>query len=53
MPVTQSLTLADRLQALGKTYELHIFGYENHVISGRAAERDALAIAWYQKHATD
>ena len=53
MPVTQSLALADRLQEFGKTYELHIFGYENHVISGRAIERDALAIAWYKKHATD
>ena len=53
MPVTQSLALANRLQELGKTYELHIFGYENHVISGRAIERDALATAWYEKHATD
>ncbi len=53
MPVTQSLALVDRLQKLDKTYELHIFGYENHVISGRAIERDALATAWFEKHATD
>ena len=53
MPVTQSLALADRLQELNKTYELHIFGYENHVISGRASDRDALAAAWFEKHATD
>jgi dipeptidyl aminopeptidase/acylaminoacyl peptidase len=50
MPVTQSLTLADRLQEHGKTYELHVLGYENHAISGRAIERDALATAWYEKH---
>lgn len=53
MPVTQSLRLASHLQELDKTYELHIFGYENHMISGRARERDALAIAWFEKHAND
>jgi dipeptidyl aminopeptidase/acylaminoacyl peptidase len=50
MPVTQSLSLARRLSELDKVFELHVFGYENHVISGRAGERDALAIAWYEKH---
>lgn len=53
MPVTQSLTLVDRLQEHGKIYELHILGYENHAISGRAVERDALTTAWYKKHDTD
>ena len=53
MPVAQSLALADRLQEAGKNYELHIFGYENHAISGRAAERDALAISWFEKHVSD
>jgi len=51
MPVTQSLALAERLQQFGQDYELHVFGYEDHVISGRAAERDALAVAWYERHA--
>jgi dipeptidyl aminopeptidase/acylaminoacyl peptidase len=51
MPVTQSLALAARLQELDKTYELHVFAYENHVISGRDDERDALATSWYEKHA--
>ena len=50
MPVTQSLALAGRLQDLNKTYELHVFGYENHMISGRAIDRDALAAAWFTKH---
>jgi dipeptidyl aminopeptidase/acylaminoacyl peptidase len=53
MPVTQSLSLASRLQAVGGTYELHIFGYDNHAISGRAAERDRLATAWFRKHDID
>lgn len=53
MPVTQSLALADRLQELGKVFELHVFGYENHMISGRANNRDALVTAWFERHATD
>lgn len=53
MPVTQSLALADRLQELEKPYDLHIFAYEDHMISGRAIERDALATAWYEKHGAD
>lgn len=50
MPVTQSLALAARLEALDKVYELHVFGYENHTISGKAAERDALTVDWFRKH---
>ena len=53
MPVAQSLALVDRLQEHSKTYELHVFAYENHMISGRAIERDALAAAWYEKHDTN
>jgi dipeptidyl aminopeptidase/acylaminoacyl peptidase len=50
MPVTQSLSFAKRLSELGKVFELHVVGYENHMISGHAGKRDALAIAWYEKH---
>ena len=53
MPVSQSLALAERLQALGKTYELHVFAYQDHQISGRAADRDALAAMWFRRHAPD
>jgi dipeptidyl aminopeptidase/acylaminoacyl peptidase len=53
MPVTQSLALAARLQDAGKKYELHIFGYENHAISTGAVQRDAIAAAWYKRHAPD
>ena len=53
MPVGQSLRLAATLQALGKSYELHVFGYQNHMISGMAVERDALATAWFERHVSD
>ena len=53
MPVSQSLDLVTKLQALGKIYELHIFGYQNHMISGKSAERDALAMAWFERHSND
>jgi dipeptidyl aminopeptidase/acylaminoacyl peptidase len=53
MPVTQSLALAGRLQELKKVYSLHIFGYDNHVISGNAAERDAEVVAWFRRHAAN
>ena len=50
MPVTQSLALARHLEALGKLYELHIYAAENHMISGRAADRDASIAAWFRRH---
>ena len=53
MPVNQSLALAGRLQELGKVYEMRIFGYENHRISGRAFARDAQAVAWFERHSAD
>ena len=53
MPVNQSLALAGRLQELGKVYEMHIFGYENHRISGRACARDAQAVEWFERHSAN
>ncbi len=53
MPVDQSLALAGRLQELGKVYEMYIFGYENHRISGRAPARDAQAVAWFERHSAN
>ena len=53
MPVNQSLALAGRLQELGKVYEMHIFGYENHRISGRALARDAQAVEWFERHSAN
>lgn len=45
----QALDLAAALERLGKPYELKIFHGEKHVIAGRAAERDADAIAWFRR----
>ena len=53
IPVSQSLSLATRLNELGKPFELHVFGGEGHTISGRATERDRLAARWFDSHAGD
>ena len=53
MPVSQSLSLAARLNDLGKPFELHVSATEGHTISGRATERDALAARWFDSHAGD
>lgn len=53
VPVAQSLALAERLQSLGKPYELHVLAYQNHQLSGRAAERDALVTGWFRRHVPD
>ncbi|HEV7692346.1 MAG TPA: prolyl oligopeptidase family serine peptidase [Hyphomonadaceae bacterium] len=45
-----AIALADKLKALGKPYQLKIFEGETHVIPGKAAERDADAIAWFRVH---
>lgn len=42
--------LASALRALDRPYELKIFAGEGHVISGRAAERDADAVRWFRRH---
>ena len=46
-----SLELARRLQELGRTYELHVFAKEGHVIGRRSRERDAAVIAWFARFA--
>lgn len=44
-----AIELATALQRLGKPYELKIFHGEGHIITGRAAERDADAIRWFKR----
>ncbi len=44
-----SIQLAAALVKLGKPYELKIFLGENHVLTGRAAERDADAARWFRR----
>jgi dipeptidyl aminopeptidase/acylaminoacyl peptidase len=45
MPPSQTLELASLLEDEGKTYELVIYGYDNHRISRHVEERDVGAIA--------
>ena len=44
-----ALAMAGALAQAGKPYELHVFYDEGHVISGRAVERDADAVAWFRR----
>ncbi len=47
----QSLALAQKLQALGKEYELVVHAGSNHVLSDWRVQRDALAVDWFRTHA--
>jgi dipeptidyl aminopeptidase/acylaminoacyl peptidase len=47
---SHSLALAQKLQALGKPYQLIIRAGANHNLSGWVAERDAQAIEWFRQH---
>lgn len=47
---SQSLTIAQKLQSLGKTYELIIYAGDNHRLTRNQLDRDRRAIAWFRKH---
>jgi len=49
VPPTQALEMARALMQAGKPYELKIFHGANHVLTDRAAERDADAVAWFRR----
>ena len=44
-----ALALAAALEKLDRSYELKIFHGEEHVLSGRTAERDADAMRWFRR----
>jgi dipeptidyl aminopeptidase/acylaminoacyl peptidase len=46
---SQSLAFAQKLQDLGKTYELVIYAGDNHFISRNQEDRDRRAVAWFRK----
>lgn len=46
-----ALRLALRLDAAGAPYELHVLAGGSHTLAERAAERDALVVAWFRRHA--
>ncbi len=47
---SHSLNLAQRLQRLGKTYELVIYAGDNHGLRRNQVERDRRAADWFKKH---
>lgn len=46
-----ALRLAERLQQLGRTYELVVYGGDDHILSRNREERDRRAAAWFQRFA--
>ena len=48
---SQSLALAQKLQTLGKEYELVVHAGSNHVLSDWRVQRDARAVEWFRAHA--
>ena len=47
---SHSLNLAQRLQRLGKTYELVIYAGDNHNLRRNQVERDRRVADWFKKH---
>jgi len=46
----QSLTIAQKLQDLGKTYELVIYAEDGHSLRRNQEDRDRRANAWFKRH---
>ena len=47
---SQSLTIAQKLQDLGKTYELIIYAGDGHILSRNQEDRDRRAMVWFKRH---
>lgn len=45
-----SLNLAQRLQKLGRTYELVVYAGDNHILSNNKEDRDRRAALWFKRH---
>lgn len=43
-----SLSLAEKLQSLGKTYQLKIYAGDNHILAKSQIERDREAVSWFK-----
>lgn len=46
----QSLLLAEKLQSLGKIYQLKIFAGDNHILNKNQIERDRETVAWFKSY---
>jgi dipeptidyl aminopeptidase/acylaminoacyl peptidase len=47
---SQSLAIAQKLQDLGKTYELIIYAEDGHILSRNQEDRDRRAVGWFKRH---
>lgn len=47
---SQALELAGKLQAFGKTYELHVYAEDDHPLSINRLEREQKIIEWFRRH---
>lgn len=45
-----ALTLAQKLQALGKPYELVVYAGDNHIVANNRVDRDRRIVEWFKKH---
>jgi dipeptidyl aminopeptidase/acylaminoacyl peptidase len=50
VPPSQALALAQKLQEHGKTYSLHIYEGDDHMITLNSLDADRRALAWFQQH---
>ena len=48
--LNDALTFAQKLQAAGKTYELIVYGNDDHGISGHVADSNRHIVEWFRKH---
>jgi dipeptidyl aminopeptidase/acylaminoacyl peptidase len=47
---SQALALANQLQMLGRTYELHVYAGDDHQLSINLLERDRKIVAWFKQY---
>ena len=46
----EALTLAQKLQAAGRSYELIIYANDDHAVSGNAVDRNRRIVEWFRGH---
>jgi len=46
----QSIDFAEKLQLMGKEYELVIYANDNHILSRNAKARDERVVKWFREH---
>lgn len=47
----QTLRLSERLHALGRPFELHVYANDGHALKTNAEDRDRRVAAWFHAHA--